>query len=178
MTQTLIDILSILSSVATILGVPFAILVYLREQKKARLERQAEICSQAHGQYQNYLQLCFDNPELDIFDYPYPSNPDPLNSRKELIAYTMLISIFESAYRSYQSHPDPENSEWVGWNNYIRWWMSRPKFKLAWEKDLSSQFETSFIKFVNDLEPYEPGQGEPERINEMMMALQNFKYPT
>jgi hypothetical protein len=150
------DVFEFLSSVATVLGVPIAIILFYIEKRRERRDRIQRIHEIPNTRYIDYLKLCLDHPELDIFDLKSPSQPSPENKKKEWIAFTILISMMEAAYLLYREHPDKTtNSQWPGWEEYIQWWMSRRNFSSAWGK-LSPQFDGEFVNYINCLPRIEP----------------------
>jgi hypothetical protein len=143
------------SYIATLLGIPIAILLLWNERRKDRIARQEQVYLSPNAQYIDYLKLCFDNPDLDIYDLVTPTKRTPENTKKEWIAFNILISIMEQAYLLYRNHPDPSNKQWQGWRDYIRWWLTRPNFGAAWSAGISDQFDADFVAFVNSLPPYD-----------------------
>jgi len=65
--------------------------------------------------------------------------------KRQLIAFTILISIFERAYLMYCGHSDAIRArQWTGWEQYISAYCKRPNFKEAWERSgvtFDSEFE-------------------------------------
>ena len=59
-----------LSYVVTLLGVPLAIFVYLKEQRHLRDEREYGTYDALDQKYIEVQQLCLDHAELDVFDTP------------------------------------------------------------------------------------------------------------
>ena len=140
---------------ATLLGIPIAIVVFWFERRRERLTREEDVYLRPNLQYIEYLKLCLEYPELDIYDLVTPTEPTPLNKKREWIAFTILASVMEQAFLLYRNHPKQDNKQWKGWCDYMRWWMARPNFREAWHKNLSDQFDTDFIEFVNTLPPYD-----------------------
>jgi hypothetical protein len=150
------DLFEFLSSVATVLGVPIAISLFYVEKRRERRDRIQRIHETPNALYVDYLKLCLDHPELDIFDLKSPSRPSPDSKKKEWIAFTMLVSMMETAFLLYREHPNQtKNSQWPGWEEYIQRWMSRQNFSSAWVK-LSPQFDSHFVAYVNNLPCLEP----------------------
>lgn len=100
--------------------------------------------------YLEYQDLCIRYPYLDIFDVP-DSHPIELNEKQkkeELIAFTMLISIFERAFLMYHDQSsDLKSKQWSGWNEYIKSYCERKNFRIAW-KICGSSFDSDFQEFV------------------------------
>ena len=159
------------SYAATALGIPVAIFVFAAEMRRDRSARERDIYLEPNRNYIDYLKLCFDNPDLDIYDLPSDSSDDPISRKKEWIAFNMLVSIMEQAYLMYRQHPDPLNSQWAGWREYMMWWLSRPNFDRAWRGGLSSQFDADFVEFMNGLPPYRTSQNDEYSHDWMTRAL-------
>jgi len=147
--------LEALASVATFLGIPIAILAFWFERRRQNIERQQQVYLAPNQQYIEYLRLCFDNPELDIYDLVSEGAASPRDVKREWIAFNILTSIMEQAFLLYRSHPDPSNKQWAGWVDYMRWWLARPNFREAWHVGLASQFDEDFVNFMNALPPYD-----------------------
>ncbi|HET9227901.1 MAG TPA: hypothetical protein VFR31_14600 [Thermoanaerobaculia bacterium] len=153
MNQTALQIAEFLSYLATIVGIPLALALFYFDRRSERWERRQRIYELPNALYNDYLRLCLEHPDLDIFDVPAPTVYSPENKKKEWIAFTILVSMMESAYLLYRDHPDQSrNSQWPGWVEYIQWWLSRPNFAEAWSM-LSLQFDSDFVRFMNSLPP-------------------------
>ena len=147
--------LDALAAIATFLGIPVAILVFWFERRRQNIERQQLVYLAPNQQYIEYLKLCFEHPDLDIYDLVSPGARTPRDVKREWIAFNILISIMEQAFLLYRNHPDAENKQWAGWQDYMRWWRARRNFRQAWEVGLSSQFDADFVAFMNGLPPYD-----------------------
>ncbi len=62
-------------------------------------------------------------------------------NRKEIIAYTILISIFERYYISCMRHKS-KGDALSAWEAYMELWFTRPRFRTAWSLiDIRKQLE-------------------------------------
>jgi hypothetical protein len=153
------DWLEAASYLATILGIPLAILLFWNEKRRERSAREEQVYLSPNRQYVEYLTLCFENPDLDIFDLVTPTKRSPENTKREWVAFTILISTMEQAYLLYRQHPNQKNQQWRGWRDYMRWWMARPNFRVAWE-GLTDQFDRDFVSFVESLPAWDVQPGD------------------
>jgi hypothetical protein len=101
-------ILEIGSFIMTILGVPFAILVYRNEKRKERLARESETYDAVNDKYNEFLRLCLEYPFINIYD---DENANFHRYSKEeqaraVILFDILVSIFERAFILYKDHHD------------------------------------------------------------------------
>ena len=84
-----------LSYAATIFGIPFAILVFMHEQKKERQAQQEEIYDKLMDHYDHILGRLFEHPDIDQHHKPLE---DAELKRQQRILYEMLINLFERAF--------------------------------------------------------------------------------
>ncbi len=147
------EILEILSYIAIILGVPITLYEYIRAKRKEERDREYETYNALDEKYLEYLALCLEHVDLDIFDIP-DTNPLKLNEKQqkeELIAFTMLFSIFERAYIMYYNQStEIKKKQWEGWEKYIREYCSRENFIRAW-KISGEFFDADFQKFMKEI---------------------------
>jgi len=148
MSTEMMDILEALSYIATIIGIPVAIVAFLAEMRKSRRERERDAYVEANARYVGYLTLCLEHPELDGFDLS-EQDPEVRDSGfevKKLALFSILISILETGYILYADQRDnAELRQWQGWHDYMMMWASRPDFRKAWPL-LGPQFDTEFVQ--------------------------------
>lgn len=144
----MIETLEALSHVATILGIPFAILAYVQQKKKDRRQREMETHLEANERYVEYLKLCLDHPEWGGFDID-GTDPEIIElgiDVRKLTLFEVLISVLESAYLLYQTHESEiREAQWKGWVGYMNLWARRDDFRRAWPS-LRHNFDRSFVE--------------------------------
>ncbi|WP_286232826.1 hypothetical protein [Thalassotalea sediminis] len=155
--EKLSQILEILTFIITIAGVPTAIYVYLKEQKKQRLEREYGTFDALDEKYIEIQQLCIEHPSLDVFDSPY-NNPVTLTEeqkKQEEAILLIRIAIFERAYLMYNRVTlGAKTTQWQGWELEIIEWFHRPNFQKVWQnhgKYFDSFFYQHFEKVYNEI---------------------------
>jgi hypothetical protein len=120
------------SYVVTIIGLPFAILVYLLEQRRERKNEAEEIYQRLSDEYREFLKLVLDNADLQLLRQrgPTPALTEEQNERKQAI-FGILIAIFERAYLLvYEEHMDRQTRRlWQSWEDYMRDWCKREDFR-------------------------------------------------
>jgi len=137
--------------IITILGFPAAIIFYLREQKKLRLEREYGTFDALDNKYIEIQQLCIDHPELDVFDTPYDTPPklDEGQKKQEEAILLIRISIFERAYLMYNGSTSKiKKDQWNGWQDEIKDWLERDNYLTVW-KEHSPYFDHDFTAHFN-----------------------------
>jgi hypothetical protein len=157
--QAIKDVFELLSYVVVVLGVPVGIWQYrqvkVREQEERRLEREArawEVYNSLDDKYYDFLNLCLAYPELDIYDLPDDpaATPATQQQKRESIAFTMLISLFERAFLMYAREENVfKKSQWAGWQSYIRDYCGRDSFVRTW-KLAGSSYDLQFQAYMNE----------------------------
>jgi SNF2 family DNA or RNA helicase len=121
--------MELLSYVATVVGIPFALWTFSMQEKKERQNEQEEIYDKLMDHYAEIQEKLFEYPELDEHDKPLF---DPEAARRQSILYEMLVSLFERAYILLESETDPAYRRmWNSWLDYIHIWAGRANFREA-----------------------------------------------
>lgn len=147
------DLLEALSYLATLIGIPIAICVFVYQKHRERLDREIEVHAAAHDRYIAYLTLCLEHPELDGFDVPEDASDvkECAVPYRTLILYTILISIMESAFVRYNaSKSGASKRQWEGWKAYLEEWAGRSTFQRAWPV-IGPQFSPDFVSQMTSL---------------------------
>jgi hypothetical protein len=120
------------SYLVTVIGLPFAILVYLLEQRRERKNEGEEIYQRLSDEYREFLKLVLDNADLQLLRQRGPLRvlTDEQNERKQAI-FGILIAIFERAYLLvYEEDMDRQTRRlWQSWEDYMREWCRRDDFR-------------------------------------------------
>ena len=133
--DTIAQYLEIITFLITILGLPFALYIYINEQKAQRAEREYGTYDALDDKYIELQQLCIQYPKLDIFDTPFV-NPNILteeDQKQEEAILLIRISIFERAFLMYQREAaKAKTNQWEGWEIDILEWLERKNFNDIW----------------------------------------------
>jgi hypothetical protein len=126
--------LEMLSYAVTILGFPFAIIIFAYEQRKRRQIERNELHRMLSQEYDNFLRLALEHADLSFF------LKSRLNSelseeqieRKEIL-FRILISLFEKAYIILYSEDLRGDTLrlWLAWEDDMREWCRREDFRNA-----------------------------------------------
>lgn len=154
------EIWEMLSYVVTVVGLPFAIIVFILEQRKERQNDQEEIFQRLSDEYREFLKLVLDNADLQLLRRD--------GSRQELTAeqserryaiFGILISLFERAYLLvYEDKMDKQTGRlWKSWEDYMREWVCRPDFREALPELLQGEDE-DFRRYIQVLAENEKGR--------------------
>lgn len=129
MNLSFLELMELLSYVATVVGIPLAIMTFIHQEKKERQSEQEEIYDKLMEHYSEIQEKLFEYPELDQHDRPLT---DPEAIRRQQILYEMLVSLFERAFILLYGETDPAYQRmWNSWLDYIDIWSVRPNFRAA-----------------------------------------------
>lgn len=113
------DLAELLSYIAIILGIPAAIFQYAQAVRKEQRDRESASYEVVEDKYFEFQRLCLAYPRLDVWDLPH-SEPMELSAeekKQELIAFTLLLSIFQ---RGFLMHTAMSPQQWTGLRGYIQ----------------------------------------------------------
>jgi hypothetical protein len=143
------DTWELLSYIVTAVGLPCAIFVFLFEQKKERDSDEEEVYQLLSDNYQDFLKVALDNPDLRLFSSA--QTPDLTAEQRErmLIIFNMLISLFERAYiLLYEEGMSAKQARrWESWADYMREWCRREDFRSLLPTLLHGEDE-EFAKYI------------------------------
>lgn len=143
--MTFLEFMEFLSYVATVVGIPLAILMFLVQEKKERQNEQEEIYDKLMEQYTLIQEKLFEYPELDVHDAPLVNTED---ARRQYILYQMVVSLFERSYILLASESDPAYQRmWNSWVDYICEWAVRPNFRTALPKLMEGE-DKDFVAYM------------------------------
>lgn len=122
------------SYVVTVIGLPFAIIVFIWEQRRERQNEEEEIYQRLSDEYTNFLRLVLDNADLQLLrqrEGAVELTPEQIERRFAI--FGILISIFERAYLLvYEEKMDRQTRRlWLSWEDYMREWCRRREFRAA-----------------------------------------------
>ncbi len=149
---------------ATLISVVIAVTLFVQGQRKeaadrARVEaieresRVRDAYTALDDRYLDYVKLCMEHPDLDVFDTPMKRTAPPTEQqrRQESMMLSMLMSVLERAYLMYsQPDDDFERGQWSAWVEYMKSWVVRDNFREEWKRS-RKQFDGGFAKYVDSL---------------------------
>lgn len=130
----LFELMEFLSYAVTVIGLPFAILVFAKEQRKERRNEEEEIYRKLSDEYMEFLRLALDHADLKLFRQE--ASRDPLTDEqleRKGILFGILVSLFERAYLLvYEDEMSAQTQRlWQSWEDYMREWCRRQDFRAA-----------------------------------------------
>jgi hypothetical protein len=121
----------LLSYVVTVIGLPFAIVVFLLQERKERENEDEATWQQLSDAYIDFLEVVLAHPDLKLSSHT--STPDLSDEQRERmwVIYDMLTSLFERAYLlAYEEKMDEkQRRRWHSWEDYMREWCRREDFR-------------------------------------------------
>lgn len=121
------------SYLVTIVGLPFAVLVFLKQERAERENEEEEAYLLLANAYNDFLKVVLANSDLQLRSSSPLAAPTPEQRERMLIIFDMLVSLFERAYLvAYKDDMTAqERRRWNSWDDYMREWCRRDDFHLA-----------------------------------------------
>src|SRR5690349_16939484 len=118
------------SYIVTIVTLPFAVFIFLVEQRKERENEDEEQYQHLSDAYNAFLDVVLRNADLQLMTAPALPDLTPEQSERMHVIFNMLISLFERAYLvAYKARMDAEQQRrWNSWDDYMREWCRREDF--------------------------------------------------
>ena len=144
------------SYAVTVVGLPLAIAVLVREARKERAaedeeleQRREEIYQELSDEYVQFLKLLLQYPELRLL-HPQPSEMfTPEQREQRFLIFGILVSLLERAYiLLYEPDLDDEGRRrWQSWDDYAREWCRRADFREALAKHIEGE-DPAFREYI------------------------------
>jgi len=160
--MTIRDGFEIASYAVTVVGLPFAIAVFIWERRKERETEQEEIYQRLSDEYTNFMKLVLDNADLRLLRPPgQPLALTPEQAERRLALFSILVALFERAYLLvYEERMSPQVRRlWLSWEDYMREWCARREFRDALPEMLRGEDE-QFSRHIAWISAQEERTGE------------------
>lgn len=145
MPQDFVHWMELLSYMATVVGIPMGLSIFLYQERKERQSEQEEIYDKLMEHYAQVQTKLFEHPELDQHDKPLVNGED---IRRQRIIYDMLVSLFERAFILLYGETDPVYRRmWNSWNDYITHWSKQENFRLVLPELMLGE-DPAFVAFM------------------------------
>ncbi|NDF11278.1 MAG: hypothetical protein EB060_00465 [Proteobacteria bacterium] len=145
-----IETWELLSYVVTVIGLPFAIIIFISDYRKERQNEEEEVYQRLADQYSDFQEILLENSDLRLFS-KNSSKRKLTNEQieRKLIIFDLLISLFEQAYiLVYEEKMPPHQKRlWSTWEDYIIFWVKREDFRKALPKLLVGE-DPDFRKYI------------------------------
>ena len=146
------ELWEMMSYVVTVIGLPLAICVFLFEQRKERENEEEEVYQLLSDNYQDFLKVALDNPDLRLFSTDAGQVLNGEQRERQLIIFAMLVSLFERAYLLlYDDDMSPKQARrWNSWQDYMLEWCGKPNFRSSLPQLLRGE-DPEFVEYVEKL---------------------------
>lgn len=126
-----IEWFEVLSFVVTVIGFPFALIVFIYEKRKELQNEEEELHQRLSDEYVDFLKLVLEHADLQLlrkFDDTQQFTDE--QKERKLAIFGILISLFERAYiLVYEEKMNKQTKRlWCSWEDYMREWCKREDF--------------------------------------------------
>jgi hypothetical protein len=150
MPESSLEMWELASYIVTVVGLPFAIIVYIWDQRRERQNEDEEIYQQLSDEYADFLKLLLKNADLQLLS-PEKEGPvlDGEQSERKKIIFDILVSLFERAFiLVYEDDMRPQTKRlWASWDDYMRFWCKRKDFRQSLDSLLEGE-DHEFVAYM------------------------------
>lgn len=122
----------LLSYVVTVIGLPFAIAVFVWEQRRERQQEDEEIYQRLSDEYTSFMKLVMQNADLRLLrrEGP-PAELSPEQRERRFALFNVLVALFERAFLLvWEPRMDRQTARlWQSWEDYMREWCRNADFR-------------------------------------------------
>ena len=128
--MTLREIGELATQLVTTIGLPFAVWVFLAQQRRERENEEEEAYQRLSDAYNHFLSVVLANADLQLRSASTLADATLEQSERIRIIFDMLISLFERAYLVAwkPKMSESEQRRWNSWDDYMREWCRRDDF--------------------------------------------------
>ena len=128
--MTLYEAAELASQAVTTIGLPFAVWVFLAQQRREREHEEEEAYQRLSDAYHHFLSVVLANADLQLRSASALADATLEQRERIRVIFDMLISLFERAYLvAWKPKMSPtEQRRWNSWDDYMREWCRRDDF--------------------------------------------------
>ena len=154
------DLLETASFAVTVVGLPFAIWVFARQQRAERENEEEEAYLRLADTYNDFLKIVLANSDLQLRSTSALESPTAEQRERMLVIFDMLVSLFERAFLvAWKPEMSAtEQRRWNSWDDYMREWCRRADFANALPFLLRGE-DPEFQRYIQRLAGEEGGPG-------------------
>jgi hypothetical protein len=143
------EALQAISSITLILGLPFAILAFVLDRRKARQNEITEIYINLGDSYFDFVRMTLSAPDPNVWEKHDNIDLASREIGQKWAMFEALISLFERAYIfSYDAGKTGDNARnWRPWETSMREWCARDDFS-EWLPDLVADEDPDFARYI------------------------------
>ena len=127
------DAFELASYAVTVIGLPFAVWVFVAQQRKERENEEEEAYQRLSDAYNHFLSVVLANADLQLRSASTLTDATLEQRERIRIIFDMLVSLFERAYLvAWKPRmTETEARRWNSWDDYMREWCRRADFHNA-----------------------------------------------
>ena len=146
------EALELASLAVTVVGLPFAVWVFMAQQRKERENEEAEAYQHLSDAYNDFLKVVLAHADLQLRTASALPDPTPEQHERMLVIFDMLVSLFERAFLvAHKPDMSPaEQRRWNSWDDYMREWCRREDFHAALPQLLRGE-DPQFQAYIRQL---------------------------
>jgi hypothetical protein len=150
--DTVKDFAQILYYLTLSIAGPLALIEFFKAKKRDRLANEYKIYDELNNRFFEYQKIALEYYDLDILDVP---NNDPSLSfdkkrKQEMVAYSILFSLFERAYLMFNQQAEAfQLRQWSGWKHFLNDFIRRESVRTAWQLSKGT-YDTGFQQFMDE----------------------------
>ena len=149
-----------LSYLVTVVGFPFALAIFIYENRKERQNEDEELNQRLSDQYTDFLKLVLQNGDLQLLRRERADSFTDEQKERKLALFGILIALLERAHiMIYQEKMDNHRRRlWSSWDDYMREWCRRPDFRSVLPTLLEGEDE-DFSRYIRRIAEEEARHG-------------------
>ncbi len=125
------------SYVVTVVALPFAIVVFMFEQRRERQNEEEELYQRLSDDYAGFLKLTLEHADLRLNQAAMDEGElTPEQIERKDVLFEILTALFERAYILVYEEDMSRQSQrlWASWEDFMRSWCRRQDFRkrLPW----------------------------------------------
>ncbi len=153
--MTLHQTLELASLAVTVVGLPFAVWVFMAQQRKERENEEDEAYQHLSDAYNDFLKVVLAHADLQLRTASALPDPTPEQRERMQVIFDMLISLFERAFlvAHKPQMSAAEQRRWNSWDDYMREWCRREDFHAALPQLLRGedpQFQAYILRLAQE----------------------------
>jgi hypothetical protein len=144
------ETLEMASFIVTVVGLPFAILVFLKQERAERENEEEEAYLLLANAYNDFLKVVLQHSDLQLRTNAALENPTPEQQERMWVIFDMLVSLFERAYLvAWKADmSETERRRWNSWDDYMAEWCARDDFFYRLPHLLRGE-DPAFVDYIN-----------------------------
>ena len=121
------------SYLVTVVGLPFAIAVFIHDRRRERQSDEEEIFLRLSDEYADFMRLVLDNADLGLLSPETGAGLSAEQSERQRALFALLVALFERAYvLVYEDNMSRQQQRlWQSWRDYMTEWCAREDFRAA-----------------------------------------------